>query len=66
MYGMFSWVYEQCVPMVREITFGNGEEMTEEGLPLLILFYHPDRPETKEHFRQRVMEELGDQKGEED
>ncbi|KAF4533117.1 hypothetical protein B566_EDAN003837 [Ephemera danica] len=28
-----------CVPMVREITFENAEELSEEGLPFLILFH---------------------------
>jgi endoplasmic reticulum resident protein 44 len=26
----------------REITFENAEELTEEGLPFLILFHSPD------------------------
>lgn len=33
------WVQEKCVPLVREITFENAEELTEEGLPFLILFH---------------------------
>lgn len=61
---MFTWVYEHCVPLVREITFQNGEEMTEEGLPLLILFYHPEDTSTKDLFKQRVEAELKDQRGE--
>ncbi|XP_055533178.1 endoplasmic reticulum resident protein 44 [Wyeomyia smithii] len=36
------WVQENCVPLVREITFENAEELTEEGLPFLILFHGPD------------------------
>lgn len=36
------WVQEKCVPFVREITFENAEELTEEGLPFLILFHKPD------------------------
>ena len=38
--------------------------MTEEGLPLLILFYNPDEPEVKEEFKERVMSELAEFKGE--
>lgn len=37
--------------------------MTEEGIPLLILFYHPNDPGVKELFKSRVAEELADQKG---
>lgn len=33
------WVQQNCVPLVREITFENAEELTEEGLPFLILFH---------------------------
>lgn len=36
------WVQEKCVPLVREITFENAEELTEEGLPFLILFHGTD------------------------
>lgn len=39
------WARDMCSPLVREITFENGEELTEEGLPFLILFYDPNRPE---------------------
>ena len=39
---LHSWVSEKCSPLVREITFENAEELTEEGLPFLILFHHPD------------------------
>ena len=39
------------------------QEMTEEGLPLLILFYHPEEPEVKDMFRQRVEAELAEHKG---
>ena len=37
-----TWTVEKCSPLVREITFENAEELTEEGLPFLILFHHPD------------------------
>uniref|UniRef100_A0A0K8TS55 Putative endoplasmic reticulum resident protein 44-like isoform x2 n=1 Tax=Tabanus bromius TaxID=304241 RepID=A0A0K8TS55_TABBR len=36
------WAQQKCVPLVREITFENAEELTEEGLPFLILFHSPD------------------------
>ncbi len=39
------------------------QEMTEEGIPLLILFYHPDNPETKELFKQKVETDLSEHKG---
>ena len=61
--GMQSWITEHCLPLVREITFQNGEEMTEMGLPLLILFYHPEDVSTKELFKQRVEAELREHRG---
>jgi hypothetical protein len=37
-YDEFSiWAADKCTPLVREITFENAEELTEEGLPFLIL-----------------------------
>ena len=42
-----AWGSDKCVPLVREITFENAEELTEEGLPFLILFHHPDDKEVR-------------------
>lgn len=39
------------------------QELTEEGLPFMILFYHPDNLETKTTFKQKVQEELTHEKG---
>ncbi|CAL8101119.1 unnamed protein product [Orchesella dallaii] len=55
---VFAWVQAKCVPIVREITFENAEELTEEGLPFLILFHHPDDIENLRKFNQLVTEEL--------
>lgn len=38
---MLLWANKCCMPLVREITFENAEELTEEGLPLMILFHKP-------------------------
>lgn len=61
---LFSWLYEHCIPLVREITFQNGEEMTEEGLPLLILFYHPEDKGIIDVFKRTVDTELKEHRGE--
>ena len=37
-----SWAGEHCVPLVRVITFENAEELTEEGIPFLLLFHDPN------------------------
>jgi endoplasmic reticulum resident protein 44 len=53
-----SWVTEKCVPLVREITFENAEELTEEGIPFLILFHKPDDNESVKKFNDVVRNEL--------
>ncbi|CAI4224301.1 unnamed protein product [Auanema sp. JU1783] len=57
-----SWVSEHCIPLVREITFENAEELTEEGLPFLILFKHPDDNQSEKVFSDAVIREIPDQK----
>uniref|UniRef100_A0A1I7XSC8 Thioredoxin domain-containing protein n=1 Tax=Heterorhabditis bacteriophora TaxID=37862 RepID=A0A1I7XSC8_HETBA len=37
------WVTDKCIPLVREVTFENVEELTEEGLPFLIFFRDPKK-----------------------
>ena len=55
---MNTWVLQKCVPLVREITFENAEEFTEEGLPFLILFYRPGDTETIKDYKTMVENEL--------
>ena len=57
-----AWVKEQCVPIVREITFENGEELTEEGLPFVILFHDPQDTKSVELFTKKVLEQCHDQR----
>lgn len=52
------WLSEKCVPLVREITFENAEELTEEGLPFLILFHAPDDNEVIKKYNDIVLNEL--------
>lgn len=56
------WAQEKCVPLVREITFENAEELTEEGLPFLILFHKPDDNASVKDFKDIVATRLTDQK----
>lgn len=56
------WISDKCVPLVREITFENAEELTEEGLPFLILFHKPDDMESVRLYNSVVQRELLDQK----
>lgn len=47
---------------VREITFQNGEELTEEGLPFLILFHKKEDTESLESYQRVISRSLIDQK----
>jgi len=49
-----TWTQDKCVPLVREITFKNGEELTEEGLPFLILFHSGEDTESLESYTKEV------------
>ncbi|XP_048881551.1 endoplasmic reticulum resident protein 44 isoform X3 [Brienomyrus brachyistius] len=58
-----AWAQDKCVPLVREITFENGEELTEEGIPFLILFHLKEDHESLERFQQEVARQLISEKG---
>lgn len=53
-----AWARDNCIPLVREITFENAEEMTEEGLPFVILFYDPNDKTWIELYKKVVEKEL--------
>ena len=53
----------RCVFQVREITFSNAEELTEERLPFLILFHSPDDAETPRRYSKFVEENLRSERG---
>jgi len=55
---LVAWAQDRCNPLVREITFENAEELTEEGLPFLILFHHPEDTESVKEYTDLVKKEL--------
>lgn len=59
----YAWAQDKCVPLVREITFENGEELTEEGLPFLILFHVKEDTQSLEKFQHEVARQLISEKG---
>ncbi|KAI6241296.1 Thioredoxin [Aphelenchoides fujianensis] len=59
---LLKWTTDKCVPLIREITFENAEEMTEEGLPFLILFRSVPDDAAEKKFQEVVMNELLDLK----
>lgn len=50
--------------ILREITFDNAEELTEEGLPLMVLFYHPNDTTPIKDYKEKVEAELISEKRE--
>jgi endoplasmic reticulum resident protein 44 len=56
--SLLTWSREKCVPLVREITFANAEELTDEGLPFLILFHKADDHESITLFEREVAKQL--------
>ena len=58
-----TWATAKCIPLVREITFENAEELTEEGLPFVIMFHHPDDKKSVELYTSVVNQELLSESG---
>ncbi|XP_028393511.1 endoplasmic reticulum resident protein 44-like [Dendronephthya gigantea] len=61
--GLKQWASENCVPLVRVITFENAEELTEEGIPFLLLFHHPDDKNSAELYRNTIQNHFRSHKG---
>ncbi|XP_014663709.1 PREDICTED: endoplasmic reticulum resident protein 44-like isoform X2 [Priapulus caudatus] len=55
---LYAWTADKCNPLVREISFENAEELTEEGLPFLILFHDPSDTKIVEEYTKIVSSEL--------
>ncbi|KAH8248159.1 hypothetical protein KR038_003580 [Drosophila bunnanda] len=55
---LLHWMSEHCMPLVREITFENAEEITEEGLPLLLAFYDKNDLGPVQEFKAVVQSQL--------
>jgi endoplasmic reticulum resident protein 44 len=58
-----TWATDKCIPLVREITFENAEELTEEGLPFVILFHTSDDKHSIDLYTKVVQSELLSESG---
>ena len=56
------WILEKCVPLVREITFTNGEELTEEGKPFMILFHKKEDTQSLDEYKKVCENEMKEQR----
>ncbi|XP_043654770.1 endoplasmic reticulum resident protein 44 isoform X1 [Drosophila teissieri] len=52
------WIDKRCVPLVREVTFDNAEELSEEGLPFVLLFYNNDNVSPIQEFKNAIQSQL--------
>lgn len=53
-----AWLLKMCVPLVREVDFSNVEEIIEQRLPLLVLFYRPNDMDAVKDFKAIVEQQL--------
>ena len=56
--AMYAFFHDKCVAMLREITFENGEELTEEGKPFLVLFHGPKDYQSVKDFGNEIFKSL--------
>ncbi|XP_022219977.2 endoplasmic reticulum resident protein 44 [Drosophila obscura] len=55
---LLTWTDEKCIQLVREITFDNAEEIAEEGLPFVMLFYNKNNLQPVMEFKTVVETKL--------
>ncbi|XP_017081862.1 endoplasmic reticulum resident protein 44 [Drosophila eugracilis] len=53
-----AWVDKVCLAMVREVTFNNAEELSEEGLPFVLLFYNKKDLSPIQEFKNAIHAQL--------
>jgi len=58
---LYTWVNSKCTPTVTRITFENAEELTEGGIPFLIIFHKSDDKESIREFEKEVKRQLGNE-----
>ncbi|TPP56866.1 Endoplasmic reticulum resident protein 44, partial [Fasciola gigantica] len=56
------WIMDRCVSPVRELTFANAEEIADEGLPFLLLFYDSKSAHLKRRFHDLVKTHLKEER----
>uniref|UniRef100_A0AC35TYM1 Thioredoxin domain-containing protein n=1 Tax=Rhabditophanes sp. KR3021 TaxID=114890 RepID=A0AC35TYM1_9BILA len=56
------WLSDKCIPLVREVTFENVEQLTEEGNPFLLYFRDPKEKDGDKMFAELVQRELPDER----
>ncbi|CAH8656353.1 unnamed protein product [Dicrocoelium dendriticum] len=59
--AIHTWVKRKCTVPVREITFENAEEITEEGKPLMLLFYDEKSANLKSIYHDLIKQKFADE-----
>ena len=54
----YIWSNKNCEEILNEITFENAEELTDQSLPLLILFHHPNDHQSILLFQNQLEQNL--------
>jgi endoplasmic reticulum resident protein 44 len=56
--SLYIWSNKHCIPLIKEITFENAEELTDEGLPFLILFHHQNDQQSILLFEKEISKQI--------
>jgi endoplasmic reticulum resident protein 44 len=56
--SLYIWSNKNCIPLIKEITFENAEELTDEGLPFLILFHHENDQQSILLFEKEIFKQI--------
>ncbi|XP_017013123.2 endoplasmic reticulum resident protein 44 [Drosophila takahashii] len=56
--NLTSWIDKKCIALVREVTFDNAEELSEEGLPFVLLFYNKNDLGPIQEFKKAIHSQL--------
>lgn len=55
---LHAWLTDKCVPLIRQLTTENTDNIVDEQLPFLILYHRPDDIETIKFFEEIVKTHL--------
>lgn len=58
----YLWSNNKCISLIKEITFENAEQLTDEGLPFMILFHHVNDEQSILLFEKEISKQLIHQK----
>lgn len=57
-HSLYEWAKDNILPLLREITFENADEILKEHKPLVLIFYHPEDSELIKQFKNIIKTQL--------